>query len=479
MLHIEFIRQQTNRTEQKAHGDLICKKINVCFSDSKKIKLEYDVESFSLSLSKQKFIQADIQDIGYLCATSFPNADLLQVSIDTDIAALYSTETWLTWLSFGLSLSHYQYKHIESEKLNISCAEFNIKAEYSALLQAVEKGKYLAKGQLIARELVNKPGNIIYPETFVDAVKDAFNPNIEVTALDAKQMQSLGFGGLLSIAQGSEKEARLLKMEYCPEQPKAKIVFVGKGVTFDSGGISIKQPRFMSTMKTDMGGAAAVAGAVHAIAELGLPVHVIGLCGLVENMPSGHAIKPGDVVKMHSGKFVEIITTDAEGRMVLADLLHYAQQEFQPDYLIDIATLTGATGISLGKAFASLMGNDQELIEHAKKAGDACGEPVWHMPIAEDLFEASLESDFADIRHGSEEPDGSACVAATFLNHFVTAQQKWIHIDSAAMSLGMQHRKIYPNAASGFGVLLLVALVEQLIAQQNDLFINEVQESLS
>ena len=148
--------------------------------------------------------------------------------------------------------------------------------------------------------------------------------------------------------------------------------------------------------------------------------------------------------------------------MVLADLLHYAEKTYHPDYLVDIATLTGATGISLGKAFASLMGNDDGLIQTARIAGELCGEPVWHMPIAEDLYEASLASDFADIRHGSEEPDGSACVAATFLNHFVSSEQKWIHIDSASMSLGMQHRKIHPNAASGFGVLLLSALAECL-----------------
>ncbi len=220
-------------------------------------------------------------------------------------------------------------------------------------------------------------------------------------------------------------------------------------------------------MKFDMGGAAAVVGAIHAISESHMPVRVIGLCGLVENMPSGDALRPGDVVTMLSGKSVEIISTDAEGRMVLADVLHYAQQTYQPGYLIDIATLTGGAGIALGKGYSALMGTDNGFNKLARKAGLNCGEPVWPMPIG-GWFENALESDYADLQHGSEDPHGSPCVAATFLNHFVQDDQKWIHIDTAAMSHNMPHRRIYSKGATGYGALLLTEICQSIIDSQEE-----------
>ncbi len=456
MLYFDFIRLPKNEITTN-------KKIYIHHSDDNKLITHQDSDEYSLVIGKKAYSHADLQDLGYLCGSMFPAAGSLYITIDAVSAAQYPLDVWITWLSFGLALSSYKYTHTESPFLNIQQADFAINTNCTQLLQAFDKGVILAKSQLIARELMNKPSNIIYPISFIEAVKGALSKQVLIDELDEKEMQALGFGGLLAIAQGSENPARLLKMEYNPVSPKATLVLVGKGVTFDSGGISIKQPRFMSTMKTDMGGAAAVVGAINAIAMLEIPLRVIGLCGLVENMPSGKAIKPGDVVTMHSGKFVEIISTDAEGRMILADVLDYAEKTYKPDYLVDIATLTGATGISLGKAFASLMGNDSELIQIATAAGASCAEHVWHMPIAEDLHEKELESDFADFRHGSEGSDASASVAATFLNRFVPSTQKWIHIDSAAMSLGMQHRHIYPSAASGFGVLLLNALAEKIV----------------
>lgn len=455
MHYFEFINQGESKHNKT-------RKIHIHVCDNQILSICHDSDEYDLVITKNKMTPADIQDIGYLCGARFLSVQFLQLSIDKAFISEAVIENWLTWLSFGLALSRYKYQHTSSPLLETSLTEFVINTDEPSLITAFNKGKIMAKGQLIARELMNKPGNVIYPSSFVEAVKEANLEGLFIKTLDEKQMKTMGFGGLLAISQGSKKAARLLEVEYRPSDAKAKLVLVGKGVTFDAGGISIKPARFMSTMKMDMGGAAAVVGALYAISQLKLPIHVIGLCGLVENMPSGQAIKPGDVVTMHSGKSVEIITTDAEGRMVLADVLTYAQSEYKPDYLIDIATLTGATGISLGKAFASLMGNDDSLIQTAKKAGEICCEPVWHMPMADALYEKALQSDFADIRHGSEGSDGSASVAATFLNHFVSTDQKWIHIDSAAMSQEMTHRHIYPNAASGFGVLLLTTLAEQL-----------------
>ena len=459
MLHIEFIRLHPQESEN-------VKTVHLKMGKEKTLDLNHDVEMFNAQISKDTFSISDLQDIGFLLGSQFKKATRLQLSIEKRLHSSFSVEIWIKWLSFGLALSGYEYKHTESVTLSFSQAHFALNSEHSALISAFKEGETFAKSQIISRELMNKPGNLLFPESFVQAVQELNMKGVGLSFLDEKMMLEQGFGGLMGIAQGSSREARLLCMDYHPKNANITLALVGKGVTFDSGGISIKQPRFMSTMKVDMGGAAAVVGCMHAIAAMQWPVRVIGLCGLVENMPSGDAIKPGDVVTMRSGKSVEIISTDAEGRMVLADVLDYAQKTYNPDYLIDIATLTGATGISLGKAYASLMGNDLPLIDAAKEAGLECAEPLWHMPIAHDLYEASLKSDFADMRHGSEEPDGSACVAATFLNHFIEPQQKWIHIDSAAMSLGMQHRKIYPKAASGYGVLLLSALCQKLITQK-------------
>lgn len=440
------------------------KTLHLAYGATKELELNQDSEQYHADICKHQFSIADLQDIGYLFASTFKNAGTLKLHINSDVAAFFPTQIWVKWLSFGMALSRYTYKHSTSLQLQTAISEFEINSSDAPLITAFAHGQILARSQLISRELMNKPGNVIFPESFVQAIQELAINGVNISSLDEKAMLEQGFGGLMGISQGSDREARLLCMDYHPQQPHSTIVLVGKGVTFDSGGISIKQPRFMSTMKVDMGGAAAVAGAINAIAELALPIRVIGLCGLVENMPSGNAVKPGDVVTMLSGTSVEIITTDAEGRMVLADVLHYAQQYYQPDYLIDIATLTGATGISLGKAYASLMGNNEALINTAQQAGLACSEPLWPMPTGADLYHASLKSDFADLRHGSEEPDGSACVAATFLRHFIAPAQKWIHIDSAAMSLSMNHRKIYPKASSGYGALLLTEICQHLVS---------------
>lgn len=442
--------------------------LHLAMSEGKTLDVNQDVDGFNSEITKAGYSVADLQDIGYLLASTFKQAQTLELHIDDDVLALHSPTVWAKWVSLGLALSAYDYKHRDSFHLEPIINAFELKTAEPTLSGAFFEGQVLAKSQLIARELVNKPGNVIYPESFVSAVQELPMDNTQLSFLTESEMREQGFGGLVGISQGSDRDGRMLCLDYHPEGAQTTIVLVGKGVTFDTGGISIKGQLRMSTMKVDMGGAAAVVGALNAITQLHLPVRVIGLCGLVENMPSGGAIKPGDVVTMLSGKSVEIISTDAEGRMVLADVMHYAQQTYQPDYLIDIATLTGATGVSLGKAFASLMGNSDELKTLAKVAGDSCSEPLWEMPIGTDLFEAALKSDFADVRHGSEDGDAGASVAATFLNHFVSPGQKWIHIDSAAMSLGMTHRKIYPKAASGYGTFLLTALCQHIASHTNN-----------
>ncbi|MCE0496227.1 M17 family metallopeptidase [Vibrio salinus] len=420
----------------------------------------YDISGCSVRYQKREFTVDDIQDIGFDVARKFSFSKLTFL-FDDDLFTDNSVEVWVKWLSFGLSLAGYRYKHSQSYALHPTINVVGLEAQNVELQNAHKRGCTLAIAQTHSRELMNKPANQLYPETFVKAVEQLQIPDIKISAIGGEKLTSMGFGGMMGVAQGSEHDGQLLTLDYNPEGATTSIVLIGKGVTFDSGGISIKGAKFMSTMKFDMGGAASVVGALYAISQAKLPVRVIGLCGLVENMPSGKALKPGDVVTMLSGENVEIISTDAEGRMVLADVLYYAQETYNPDYLLDIATLTGGVGIALGKGYSALMSNSDDFVEVVKSAGSACGERVWPMPIG-GWFNLPLKSDYADLQHGSEDPHGSPCVAATFLSHFVRDNQAWVHIDSAAMSHNIPHRKIYDKAATGYGALLLSEICHSL-----------------
>ena len=397
---------------------------------------------------------AALQDAGAAIADRRKEFGLerLRLTLDEDISV--GDDDW-RWLLFGLRLGAYRYQH--QAKATLSDPTRELGSQDAATQSLCGWANLHAEGVIVGRELMNKPANILYPESFVEAVAQLPFKSLRQDVLDDERMKQLGFGGLLGVGQGSARASRLLILDHHPASARHTLVLVGKGVTFDSGGISIKRTARMSTMKFDMGGAAAVAGAMRIIDALQLPIRVIGLCGLVENMPSARAQRPGDVVTMHNGKSVEIISTDAEGRMVLADLISYAQQRFQPDYLLDIATLTGGSGVALGKEYVAMMGNDDDFLAYITRAGAASAEPVWHMPYG-GWYRGVLKSEFADYRHGGEDQLGSACVAATFIGEFVTPGQRWAHLDIAAMSTDMPHRTLYANGASAFGVLLLARL---------------------
>lgn len=456
MLKLDFnFPQNTNKT----------RKIHLTQGEENKLCLNLENEQYDAVCNKRSYSVADLQDIGCLVAKQFKQAQSIHFEVDDSITSALGETSLVQWLSFGLFLAHYNYQHKPKAQLSPQVTEIQFNTQQEALLTVFKQSKILAEAQCVARELMNLPSNVLYPESFVDVVKQLPMTNVQFDVLDEARLSAEKFGGLLCISQGSTKEGRVLVMNYQVPNAQKTIALVGKGVTFDTGGISIKQARFMSTMKFDMGGAAAVVGAMYAIAKLQLPINVVGLCGLVENMPSGSAIKPGDVVMMRSQTSVEIISTDAEGRMVLADVLDYAQEKYHPDYLIDIATLTGGAGVALGKGYAALMGNDLALIEHIKNAGEICAERVWHMPTGE-WFNHPLECAYADLRHGSEDPHGSPCVAATFLQHFVKEQQSWAHLDIAAMAHDLPHRKIYGDTASGFGALLLTHICQTFGTQE-------------
>ena len=312
----------------------------------------------------------------------------------------------------------------------------------------------VVEGVSLTRELVTEPANIIYPETFVERVKASLEGSgVEIDVLTRAQMQKLGMGALLGVAQGSTREARLLVLRWNgAAKGKQPVAFVGKGVTFDTGGISIKPAAGMEAMKWDMGGAGAVAGAIKALALRKANANIVGICGLVENMPGGNAQRPGDVVTTMSGQTVEVINTDAEGRLVLADAVTYVQKHYKPSAIVDLATLTGAILISLGHEWAGLFSNNEELASELTKAGNESGDKLWRMPLAEP-FDRLIDSPIADMKNVGPR-EGGSITAAQFIQRFIENGVRWAHVDMAGKAWSDKPGTTYDKGATGFGVRL-------------------------
>ncbi|MEO7240927.1 MAG: leucyl aminopeptidase [Sphingomicrobium sp.] len=317
----------------------------------------------------------------------------------------------------------------------------------------------------LTRELVTEPANIIYPESFVERVRASLEGSgLEIEVLDGKAMLALGMGSLMGVAQGSVRDPRLLILRWNGgAQGSAPIAFVGKGVTFDTGGISIKPAQGMEAMKWDMGGAGAVVGAMKALALRKAKANIVAVCGMVENMPDGNAQRPGDVVTSMSGQTIEVINTDAEGRLVLADAITYVQQTYQPTTIVDLATLTGAILIALGKEYGGLFTPDDTLAAQLTAAGQASGELLWRQPMSEP-FDRLIDSPIADMKNVGPR-EGGSITAAMFIKRFVDDGVKWAHLDIAGMVWADKAGTGFDKGATGYGVRLLDQFVESAIEQ--------------
>ncbi|MGF0536567.1 leucyl aminopeptidase [Agrobacterium sp. ES01] len=315
----------------------------------------------------------------------------------------------------------------------------------------------VAGGVLLARDLVNLPPNVLGPEEFAARAKAMEKLGVEIEILGEKEMKKLGMGALLGVAQGSSRPPRLVVMQWKGGKAKDKpIAFVGKGVVFDSGGISIKPAGGMEDMKGDMGGAAAVTGLMHALASRKAKANVVGIIGLVENMPDGNAQRPGDIVTSMSGQTIEIVNTDAEGRLVLGDALWYCNERFEPKFMINLATLTGAVLVALGSHHAGLFSNDDALSEQLLAAGLQTHERLWRLPLGKE-YDKMIDSRFADMKNSGGRHAGSI-TAAQFLQRFVK-ETPWAHLDVAGTAMGSPADEISQSWASGYGVRLLDQLV--------------------
>ena len=320
----------------------------------------------------------------------------------------------------------------------------------------------IISGIFLARDVISEPPNVLYPESYANIIDEELSPlGIKVTILGESEMRELGMAALLGVGQGSARESKLVIMEYygSDSQDDAPVAFVGKGVTFDTGGISIKPSAGMADMKYDMAGSAAVVGALKAIAMRRGKANVVGVVGLVENMPGGNAQRPGDVVKTMSGKTAEVLDTDAEGRLVLADALWYTQDKFKPKIMVNLATLTGAITVALGSTYAGIFSNNDTLVENLTKTGSKVNEKLWRMPLHKD-YDDMIKSDIADVANlGNVRGAAGSSTAAQFLQHFVN-DVHWAHLDIAAMAWEKKGTHITPKGAVGFGVRLLNQVVK-------------------
>jgi leucyl aminopeptidase len=379
--------------------------------------------------------------------------------------------------AFGARLRAYRFdKYRTTEKDDEKPKLISLKilaGNAGAAEAAYESLAAIAAGVELTRNLVTEPANILYPEEFANRTLELKKLGVKVEIFDKKDLEKLGFGSLLCVGWGSARDSRMVVMQWlgasggAKEEGKKKklknpVCFVGKGVCFDTGGISIKPAAGMEDMKWDMAGAGTVTGLMAALAGRKAKVDAVGLIGLVENMPSGTAVRPGDVVKSYSGQTIEVINTDAEGRLVLADVLYYAQERFAPKYMVNLATLTGAIIVGLGHEYAGMFSNSDELAEKLLAAGKASGEHVWRMPLSPvgEGYDKFINSDIADMKNVGNGRAGGSITAAQFLQRFVKGTA-WAHLDIAGMAWTQKDAPIVPKGASAFGVRLLDRFVRQ------------------
>jgi|TARA_R110001606_G_scaffold347072_1_gene496358 leucyl aminopeptidase len=448
----------------------------VVLYDSKEYK-SLDKKTGGLLSSICGLKNIDSKDNGEVTIT-FPS------KINVDAITVIKTDAVTTndWRNFGGKIA-------KQNKGNVANLYFDINNDYNesiyegAMLTLYNFEKYKSKKDTdplnihidaveevslhtsiaFARDVITEPGNVLYPASYAQTINDTLSPlGVNVRVFHESQLETMGFDLLLSVGQGSRKDSYVVVMEWMGGDDEQPIALVGKGVTFDTGGISIKPSAGMGDMKYDMGGSGAVVGAMHAIASQDISRNVVGIVGLVENMPDGNAIKPGDVVTSLSGQTVENLNTDAEGRLVLADILTYVQKEYDPNRIIDLATLTGAILVSLGNEMAGLFTNSTDFGKDIVVSGKAAGEGYWRMPMGEN-WNKMIDSPIADMKNISSGRGGGSTTAAEFLYRFVDNHRNWAHLDIAGMAWNEKGNDTNPGGAVGFGVRTLFEMVQKSV----------------
>jgi len=390
-------------------------------------------------------------------------AERLAVIADDIPGAKLKGDQTAARIAFGARLGGYRFDKYRTRQKNEEKPSLKsvsvLSKGITAARRALRPLEALAEGVFMTRDLVTEPANVLHPESFAKEIRTLSKLGVQVQVLGEAQMRRLGMGALLGVGQGSAHQSQLAVMQWRGGRARSRpVAFVGKGVCFDTGGISIKPAAGMEDMKWDMGGAGTVTGLMKALAGRKAKVNTVGVVGLVENMPSATAQRPGDVVTSMSGQTIEVINTDAEGRLVLADALWYTQQRFKPRFMVDLATLTGAIIVSLGHEHAGLFANDDELAERIAAAGKAEDETVWRLPLGE-AYDKQIRSEIADMKNVGAGRGAGSITAAQFLQRFVS-EVPWAHLDIAGMAWAKEGKPTVPKGGSGWGVRLLNRLVQ-------------------
>ena len=370
-------------------------------------------------------------------------------------------ENFIGHFLHGLKLKSYEFKKYKTKKevRNISINIFGNKNKPS--IQNKLKFKALEEGTFYARDLVSEPGNILHPDEYAKRISSLRKDGLKVNVYDEKKLKKLGMNALLGVGMGSIRGSYLVTMEWNGAKNNSKpLAFVGKGVTFDTGGYSLKPARFMEDMTYDMAGSAAVVGLMKNLALRKAKINAVGVVGLVENMVSGVAQRPGDIVKSYSGKTIEVLNTDAEGRLVLADALTFTEKKFKPKFIVDLATLTGAIIVCLGSEYAGLFSNDDTLSKNILNAGEKVEEKLWRMPLHKN-YDKLMNSKNADMQNINYVGGAGSTTAAQFLQRFILNKTPWAHLDIAGMAFSKYGGALNSGGATGFGVRLLNQLVEE------------------
>ena len=459
-----FIDEKFNVSSLKKHvsgsdyafiADLIKKR------DEKKKILSFDISSkkkIILVSLKKNITNSDLENLGASFYDQFKNSKISEFNLNSDSLSTQQKNI-IGYFAHGIKLKSYTFNKYKT-KINSKNISVIITGKNQPSTKDQIKFRAIENGTFYTRDLVSEPGNILHPDEYAKRLNSLRKYGLKVTVYDEKKLKKLGMNTLLGVGQGSIRGSYLVTMEWNGLNKKSKpLAFVGKGVCFDTGGISLKPAKFMEDMTYDMAGSAVVVGLMKSLALRKAKINAVGVVGLVENMPGGNAQRPGDIVKSYSGKTVEILNTDAEGRLVLADALTYTEEKFKPKFIVDLATLTGAIIVSLGSEYAGLFSNDDKLSKQLINAGENVEEKVWRMPLNKN-FDKLIDSKNADMQNINYVGGAGSTTAAQFLQRFILNKTPWAHLDIAGMAFSKYGGALNSGGATGYGVRLLNKLIE-------------------
>ncbi len=454
--NISGLKKHISNSEFSYIHDLL--KIN----DKKKNIITFDINSkkkIILVSVKKKIKIFEVESLGGKFYDHFKNTKKNFFNINSD-SATNQPNNFVGLFLHGLKLKSYNFDKYKSKKETKKFI-ISVTGKNKPSVENQIKFKAIEDGTFFARDLVSEPGNILHPDEYAKRLNSLKKNGLKVNVYDEKKLKKLGMNTLLGVGQGSIRGSYLVTMEWKGKKDGSKpLAFVGKGVCFDTGGISLKPAKFMEDMTYDMAGSATVVGLMKSLALRKAKVNAIGVVGLVENMPGGNAQRPGDIVKSYSGKTVEILNTDAEGRLVLADALTYTEEKYKPKFIVDLATLTGAIIVSLGSEYAGLFSNDDKLSDQLLDVGKKTQEKVWRMPLNKN-FDKLIDSKNADMQNINYVGGAGSTTAAQFLQRFILNKTPWAHLDIAGMAFSKYGGALNSGGATGFGVRLLNKLVEE------------------